>query len=120
MAHQFYTTVNIVHTIEVLLGVPPMNQNDAYAPVLEPLFSGTGNQPPFTADWRNRDNGLIYQMNPAHGQGARESSRMNFSRPDAANAQELNAILWRDRKGNAPMPLSRHSVLARKERQAGD
>jgi hypothetical protein len=120
VAHQFYTTVNVVHTIEELLGVPPMNQNDAYAPVLEPLFSGTGNQPPFTADWRNRDNGLIYQMNPAQGQGARESSRMNFSRPDAANARELNAILWRDRKGNAPMPVSRHSVVASKERPAGD
>jgi len=120
VAHQFYTTVNMVHTIEVLLGVPPMNQNDAYAPVLAPLFSGSGNQPPFTADWRNRDNRLIYQMNPSHGQGAQESSSMDFSRPDAANASELNAILWRDRKGNVPMPVSRHSVLARKERQAGD
>ena len=120
VAHQFYTTVNMVHTIEVLLGVPPMNQNDAYAPVLAPLFSGSGNQPPFTADFRNRDNRLIYQMNPSHGQGAQESSSMDFSRPDAANASELNAILWRDRKGNVPMPVSRHSVLARKERQAGD
>jgi len=97
-----------------------MNQNDAYAPVLAPLFSGSGNHPPFTADFRNRDNRLIYQMNPSHGQGAQESSSMDFSRPDAANASELNAILWRDRKGNVPMPVSRHSVLARKERQAGD
>ncbi len=55
---RFYTTVNMIHTIETLLGLPPMNQNDAYAPVMAPLFSGPGNQAPFTADWSNRDNGL--------------------------------------------------------------
>jgi len=120
VAHQFYTTVNVVHTMEVLVGVPPMNQNDAYAPVVAPLFSGAGNQPPFTADWRNRDNGLIYQMNPPRGPGAQESSRMDFSRPDAANAQLLNAILWRDRKGNTPMPAPRHSMLASEGGEAGD
>src|SRR5580704_5557771 len=31
--HHFYTTVNLIHTMEMLLGLPPMNQNDAYAPV---------------------------------------------------------------------------------------
>ncbi len=30
--HRFYTTVNMIHTLEMLLGLPPMNQNDAYAP----------------------------------------------------------------------------------------
>ena len=104
----------MVHTIETLLGLPPMNQNDGYAPVMAPLFSGPGNQPPFTADWRNRDNGLIYQVNPPRGQGAKESARMDFSRPDAANPALLNRILWRDRKGSLPMPAPRHSVFAGK------
>jgi hypothetical protein len=109
--HHFYTTVSVIHTIETLLGLPPMNQNDAYAPLLAPLFSGTGNQPAFTADWSNRDNGLIYQMNPQKGQGAKESARMDFSHPDAANAAVLNAILWRDRKGDQPMPAAQHKVF---------
>jgi DNA-binding beta-propeller fold protein YncE len=112
VAHQFHTTVNMIHTMEVLLGVPPMNQNDGYAPVMGSLFSGAGDQAPFTADWRNRENGLIYLMNPPHGPDAEESRRMDFSRPDAANAAVLNAILWRDRKGDLPMPPPRHSVLA--------
>lgn len=111
VAHQFYTTVNMIHTMEVLLGVPPMNQNDGYAPVMGPLFSGAGDQEPFTADWRNRENGLIYQMNPPHGPDAEESRKMDFSRPDAANAAALNAVLWRDRKGDVPMPPPRHSVV---------
>jgi DNA-binding beta-propeller fold protein YncE len=61
--HSFYTTINVVRTIEALLGVPPMNANDSRAAVMAPLFSGSGQQPPFTADYRNRDNGLLYQMN---------------------------------------------------------
>jgi hypothetical protein len=102
--HHFYTTVSMIHTMETLLSVPPMNQFDAYAPVMSYMFSGSGNQAPFTADWRNRDNGFIYQMNPPKGQGAQESSAMDFSRPDAANPAVLNAILWRDRKGDVAMP----------------
>jgi hypothetical protein len=102
----------MVHTIETLLALPAMNQNDAYAAVMASLFSGPGNQRSFSADWSNRDNGLIYQTNPIDGQGTRESERMDFTHPDAANPTVLNAILWRDRKGNAPMPLPKQTVLA--------
>jgi hypothetical protein len=112
--HHFYTTVSVVHTIETLLGLPPMNQNDAYAPVMAPLFLSAGNQPPFTADWSNRENGLIYQMNPAKGQGLSESAEIDFSHPDAANADVLNAILWRDRKGDQSMPAVRHTMFSGK------
>ncbi len=45
--HNFYTTVNLVHTMEALLGLPPMNNNDAQAAVMAPLFSGAGDQPAF-------------------------------------------------------------------------
>ena len=112
--HHFYTTVNLVHTLEMLLGLPPMNQNDAYAPVMAPMFTGDGTQPPFTADWSNRDNGLIYLANPPRGEGEKESEKMDFSRPDAANTTVLNAILWRDRKGDAPLPAAKHSMFPAK------
>ncbi len=36
LEHRFYTTVNMIHTMEMLLGLPPMNQNDAYAPAMGP------------------------------------------------------------------------------------
>ncbi len=112
--HHFYTTVSMVRTIEALLGLPPMNNNDALAPVMAPLFSGPGDQPPFTADSRNRENGLLYQMNPPRAPGARQSRvrGMDFSRADAADAAVLNAILWRDRKGDVPMPRPRHHVFS--------
>ncbi len=33
---------------------------------------------------------------------------MDLSRPDAANAVQLNGILWRNEKGDVPMPMARH------------
>jgi hypothetical protein len=111
LEHRFYTTVNVVHTMETLLGIPPMNQNDAYAPVMGQLFSGFGDQPAYKADYRNLKNGLIYEINKREAPGARISSQMDFSRPDAAGAARLNRVLWRDQKGSAPMPPPRHTVF---------
>ena len=108
--HNFYTTVSMIRTLEVLLGLPPMNNNDARAPVMAPLFSGDGRQPAFAADYRNRDNGMIYQVNSGGGRDAEESRLMDFSHADAVNAAALNAMLWRDRKGAQPMPLARQRL----------
>jgi DNA-binding beta-propeller fold protein YncE len=105
--HRFYTTVNMMHTMETLLNLPPMNVNDGFAPVMGPLFAGPGTQSAFSADWSNRDNGRIYELNPAKGKDVEESEKLDFSRPDAADAKVLNGILWRDRKGDAPMPAAR-------------
>ena len=109
--HRFYTTVNMMHTMEMLLGLPPMNQNDAYAPVMSGLFTGAGDQGPYRADDRNLKNGLIYEMNKSTAPGAKISSKMDFSRPDAAGAASLNRVLWKDRKGATPLPAPKHSVI---------
>ena len=97
--HHFYTTVSMIHTMEELLGLPPMNLFDAHAPLMTPLFSGPGTQPPYQADDKNLRSGLLYQVNEKKAPGAKESSQMDFSRPDAADAKKLNAILWQDAKG---------------------
>jgi DNA-binding beta-propeller fold protein YncE len=109
--HRFYTTVNMIHTMEMLLGLPPMNQNDGYAPAMGPMFTGVGNQPAFQADYRNRNNGLIYETNQRDARGATESAKMDFTRPDAAGAARLNKVLWHDQKGQAPVPATQHRVF---------
>jgi DNA-binding beta-propeller fold protein YncE len=109
--HRFYTTVNMVHTMETLLNLPPMNQFDAYAPLMSGLFSGSGDQPAYKADYRNLKNGLIYERNRHDAPGAKVSMRMDFSRPDAAPAQRLNRVLWQDRKGSSPLPAPKHTVF---------
>ncbi|HEV2498697.1 MAG TPA: beta-propeller fold lactonase family protein [Terriglobia bacterium] len=107
----FYTTVNMVRTMEVLLGLPPMNNNDARAQVMAPLFAGPGNQPPFSADHRNQKNGLIYETNAPHNPGAKLSAEMDFTHADQDNPAVLNKILWQERKGKLPMPPPRHTVF---------
>jgi len=102
--HQFYTTVSMVHTMEALLGLPPMNLFDAHAPLMASLFSGPGTQPPYKVDDQNLRSGLIYKVNEKKAPGAKESSQMNFTKPDAVDARKLNAILWQDAKGTVAMP----------------
>src|SRR5450631_160278 len=106
--HQFYTTVSVIHTMESLLHLAPMNLFDAHAPLMAPLFAGPGTQSPYQADDKNLRNALIYAVNEKKAPGAKESSQMNFSRPDAVDTKKLNAILWQDAKGNAPMPMLEH------------
>jgi len=107
--HNFYTTINVVRTIEALLGVPPMNSNDARAAIMAPLFAGDGTQGPFSADYRNRDNGLIYAMNEKEWKAGKN---MDFSHADAVDSAVLNQVLWQDRMGATPMPAPQHNVFA--------
>ncbi len=109
--HNFYTTVNMIHTMEALLGLPPMNNNDARAAVMAPLFTGPSTQPAFQANYRNRDNGMIYRANKANARGAAESAQMDFSHADAADSTKLNLVLWHARKGDFPMPAPVHRVI---------
>ena len=106
--HTFYTTINMVRTIEALLGAPPMNANDSRAAVMAPLFSGPGSQPAFSADFRNRDNGLIYEVNTKQW---KEGKNLDFSHADAVDNVVLNEFLWRDVKGDTPMPAPQYNVF---------
>ena len=107
--HNFYTTINVVRTIEALLGVPPMNSNDARAAVMAPLFVGDGTQAAFSADYRNRDNGLIYRMNEKDWKAGMS---LDFSHADAVDAAALNKVLWEDRMGAVPLPTPQHNVFS--------
>jgi DNA-binding beta-propeller fold protein YncE len=104
--HDFYTTVSMIHTMEALLGLPPMNLFDVHAPLMATLFNGPGSQPPYQSDDQNLRSGLIYQVNAKIATGAKESLKMDFSRPDAADNKTLNAILWRNAKGDTPLPIT--------------
>jgi DNA-binding beta-propeller fold protein YncE len=101
---RFYSTVSVIRTMETLLGVPPMNNNDAFSSMISTLFTGAGDQAPYQADNANRENGLIYTANARTAPGARESSKMDFTHEDRADSQKLNVILWKDAMGNQPVP----------------
>jgi DNA-binding beta-propeller fold protein YncE len=110
----FYTTVSVVRTMEALLGLPPMNNNDALAPLMGSMFAGPGDQRPFAAEYTNRENGLIYTANAKTAVGARESAKMDFTHADRADASKLNVILWRDVMGDRAVPAQ----LTQKQKKA--
>jgi len=101
---RFYSTVSVVRTMESLLDLPPMNNNDAFSSLISTLFTGPGDQPAFAADMLNRDNGLIYKANEKNAVGAKESMKMDFRHADHADPQKLNVILWKDTMGDKPVP----------------
>jgi hypothetical protein len=101
---RFYSTVSMIRTMETLLGLPPMNNNDAFSSMMGSLFTGPGDQAPFTVDTVNRDSGLIYTANQKAAVGARESMKMDFRHADRADPIKLNVILWKDAMGEKPVP----------------
>jgi DNA-binding beta-propeller fold protein YncE len=103
---RFYSTVSVIRTMETLLGVPPMNNNDALCSLINTEFTGAGDDAPYVADYRNRDNGLIYTANKKTAVGAKESMKMDFRHADRADAQKLNVVLWQDAmQGKAVPPM---------------
>jgi hypothetical protein len=101
---RFYSTVSVVRTMESLLGLPPMNNNDALCSQISSLFTGPGDQPAYDADYANRDNGLIFTANTKTAVGAKESMKMDFRHEDRAPVEKLNVILWKDAMGDKPVP----------------
>lgn len=114
---RFYSTVSVLRTMETLLGLPPMNNNDAFSSMMGSLFNGEGSQPPFSADYRNRDNALIFTANTKTAPGAKASQKMDFRHADHADTQKLNVILWKDAMGDAPIPAL---LNARPRKQKND
>jgi DNA-binding beta-propeller fold protein YncE len=114
---RFYSTVSVVRTMESLLGLPAMNNNDAFSSLISSLFTGPGDQPAYTADCANRENNLIYTANDTHAPGSSESMKMDFRHADQADPEKLNVILWKDAMGNKPVPamLTRHHVKTHKD-----
>jgi hypothetical protein len=92
-----------------------MNSNDARAAAMAPLFSGPGTQQPFIADYRNKLNGLIYEMNTKDW---KEGANLDFSHADAVDTALLNRALWQDRMGSTPMPPPQHTVFPDPSKQS--
>ena len=77
--------------------------------ILASTSAGNGNQSAFSADYRNRDNGLIYRMNEKEWKAGKN---MDFSHADAVDSAVLNQVLWQDCMGATPMPAPQHNVFA--------
>jgi YVTN family beta-propeller protein len=108
---QFYNQTAVLHTIELILGIPPMNQMDALAPVMSACFTNAPDFSPYTAlpnqiplDEMPKP---IAQLHGKELYWARQLAAMRFDQPDLNNDDLLNRILWHSVKGvDAPYPVA--------------
>jgi YVTN family beta-propeller protein len=105
---RFYNTASVLHTMENLLGLPPMNLYDATAPVLAVFADRPENEAPFEAILP--DKAIIGEVNGATAYRSRDSARLlNRFKEESAPDEELNDILWHSIKGrDVPAPARRY------------
>ncbi len=99
--HTMYTTASFVRTMELCLGLPPMTQFDKNA---TPLYNSFTPAPRLAAYSLLPPGVDLEARNPKTGPGATASARLDFSAPDRADPDALNAILWHALKPGCPMP----------------
>lgn len=107
LVHEFHSTVSLIRTLELCLGLPPMNMLDANATPID-IFTNTPNFAPFEARLPNvaLDN-LMPPQNPSRAvlDYMDMTDRQDLARADMANPRELNEIIWFSVKGRTqPMP----------------
>jgi YVTN family beta-propeller protein len=120
--HTNYNQTCMVRTIELILGIPPMNTIDATALPMFDCFGGKPNATPYTylpnvipLDRMNTPESKL------HGQELnyeRLSSGPQFAHVDAGDDDLLNRILWFHAMRKTPYP--KHMTLPRKEREKDD
>jgi len=100
--HRMYSTVSMLRTIELVLGLPPMSQFDTAAAPMIAAFSDTPTLMPYNALQPKQS---LSEVNQKNAHRAKDSNELALDRPDEADAQTLNAILWHAVKGtHVPMP----------------
>jgi YVTN family beta-propeller protein len=107
LVHEYHSTVSVVRTIELLLGISPMNQlDDSAAPV--DLFRAEADLAPYRAVLPVVAPDNLMTRGPrdaAEAYWTRRTSEQDFSHPDMADARTLNRAIWFCVRGpSEPMP----------------
>lgn len=109
--HTLYNTVSMIRSIELMLGLAPMNRFDSLTPPLSACFTDTPDLTPYTV---HPNNIALDVMNPpfsslrgAERAWVKRSLALNWSGPDRADPAELNQILWHNLHVNpTPYPFA--------------
>lgn len=103
-----YTQPSMIRTIEQILGMPPMNIQDAIANPMADCFTGSADLTPYNCVPNNipidEMNKPLSSLSGRALHFAKKSMLPVFDRVDTGNDDLLNRILWYDAKGNAPYP----------------
>ena len=106
LIHEMHNTVSLIRTLELLLGMPPMNELDAAAMPMD-VFTDTPDLTPYDAVLPDvaEDN---LMLPPPASSAARhwtsESDAQDLQNADMADPAVLNRAIWFSVRGEAPMP----------------
>jgi len=105
-----YTTLSMMRSMEMMLGIDPMNRFDALAKPIDSCFTDTLDLTPYTAvpnriplDQPNP--GRKTQMTATDKYWAQKTKSLDWSHPDAPDSYWLNRIIWHSlHNDNTPYP----------------
>ena len=108
LVHEFHNTVSLIRTIELLLGIAPMNQLDATAAPID-IFRAEPDLRPYKA--LLPEVALDNLINPPPRDTAtafwmRKTDEQDLSHADMADPFVLNQIIWFSVRRDVPMPLA--------------
>jgi len=95
-----YNTTSMLRTIEMILGLRPMTQFDAAAPPMSAVFQATPDLTPYALE---KPRTPLDRHNPPRAAGG-PAGNMKFDREDQNDDDELNDLLWRAIRKDAPPP----------------
>jgi YVTN family beta-propeller protein len=105
-----YSTVSMIRTMELILGLSPLSQYDAAA---RPMFNSFISKADLTTYTHLPAQIDLNAVNAKNAYGAERSAKMDFSDYDLVDDFELNEILWRAVKGvDAPVPPAVRRAVA--------
>jgi YVTN family beta-propeller protein len=105
--HAFYSTVSLLRTIELILGIPSMTQYEIAASPLLGALTDTPLPYRYAAAVPRQP---LSAMNAPDAPGAAASARLDFDEADEAPPGVLNRILWQAIKGTIPLPATPHEM----------
>ena len=105
LVHEFHNTVSLIRTMEVLLGLAPMNQLDASAHPID-IFQAQADLSPYSAALP--DVALDNLVTPSSRDAEtalwmKRTAEQDLSHADMADSLVLNQIIWFSVRGNVPM-----------------
>jgi hypothetical protein len=92
----FYSSVSVLRTMELILGVPPMSQFDAATTPMTSAFTNTPNLRPYDAIVPQTS---LTATNGPKAPMADASLAIDFSEPDRIPMATMNEIIWKSVRG---------------------
>ncbi|MFJ3304358.1 beta-propeller fold lactonase family protein [Streptomyces sp. NPDC086549] len=104
----FYSTASMVRTIELLLGLSPMTQFDAYATPMVNSFTAKPDATPYDAVRPTTD---LAAVNTVDSPMAGVSAKQDLTKEDQIDERTFNEAIWKSVRGaRSRMPEPRHDL----------